>query len=523
MKKSFNILSAAWIPCTSIDGKHKMMSLADTVTNAHEIQSIQAEIPVGTASLYLFLIAFVNAIFKLQDDDAWENIWIQGAFSKEIVMAYAEKWVNRFDLFDTSHPFYQDPKFGKRKQDLARLKQGKSIEPRGLSGLLMHVASGSNPTLFDHSMDDQPRAYSPSEAAQLLIMLQAYSLGGLTSASIPGDKYYKDCAFSRGILFLSKGNNLFETIMLNLITDDFDPTRWARPDIPVWEREDPFGEERSLPGGISDLLTWQSRRILLIPEEQNGEIRVTNCFTAPGSGLLETFNNPFYHIRFDRSGNEIKPKLMRFMTERALWRDSGALLDVKTEMADVPIVIRWFDHLRASGIITNNMIRLDLFGTCTEPGKKKAFFYAHETFNAPAIYLENEIMLAELKTALSWAEEVGKTVYFSASELASFKLSPNKDTSEGKKPDPNAVSALINLLNIESYYWSQIEPFFYQFLLDLPKKENAKIAWQEKLKYAARKSLSEISDAVGSDAAGLKARAKAENKLEYGLSKLPDL
>lgn len=519
MKEEFNLLNEPWIPCIGLDGKQKMMNLLDTLIEAHKIQEIQADIPPITASLYLMILAIVNAIIKPENDDEWEETWLREKFPKEKISGYAEKWYQRFDLFDPSFPFYQDPKIGKRKQDLEKLKHGQELTTKGISDLVLHVASGSNPTLFDHSMDKRGKTYSIAEAAQLLIMIQAYSLGGLTSASISSDKYYKDSAFSRGILFLSTGKNLFETILLNLIANDFDSKQWKGPDIPAWERNDSFDRTDFIPGGISDLLTWQSRRILLIKEGQ----KVINCYVAPGIGLPDTFTNPFYHNRFDKTGTEIKVKFMRLMNERALWRDSGALLDVRTKNADVPTTIKWFDHLRATKIIKNNNIKLNLFGICNEPGNKKAYFYAQETFQAPARYIEDAMLLDELNAALDWAEDIGKTVYFSANELAGYKLSPTKDAGEGKKPDPHAVTNLVNHLDIEAYYWSQIEPAFYELLVGLPNNGNAKSVWQEKLKQAARKSLMEASNAIGSDAAGLKALAKAENKLEYGLSKLPEL
>lgn len=520
---TYNLLKEAWIPCKDQEEILKLVNIVDAVTDAHKLKNLQADTPITTASLYLFLLAFVSAIFKPEDDGDWEEIWQNGSFSREKVMDYTEKWKERFNLFDEKHPFFQDMKIGKRKADKEKLKKENEAEPKGLAGFLLHVASGTNPTLFDHSMDDRVKHYTPEQAAQLLIMLQSFSLGGMTSASISGDKYYKDCAFSRGILFLSKGNNLFETIMLNLIPREFDQKKWEGIDQPAWEKIDAFEEEKTMPGGICDLLTWQSRRILLLPEEIEGKTQIVNCYAAPGLGLVETFTNPFYHIRFDKTGTEIKAKLMRFMTGRALWRDSGALLDLKTQNADAPISIKWFGHLRAEEIIPNNMIRLELFGSCTKPANKKAYFYAQETFTAPAVYLENELLLAELKTALSWAEDVRTAIYFTSNELASYKLSPSKDEGEGKKPDPKAVGALIDHLDMESLFWSLIEPAFYQLLIDLPKKENAKLLWQEQLKFAARKSLKKAAEAIGSDSAGLKARAKAEIKLEFSLSRLPDL
>ena len=65
----------------------------------------------------------------------------------------------------------------------------------------------------------------------------------------------------------SFGHNLFETLMLNLVFDRMGD-KWNE-NCPVWEQE-PKGEERTeiaLPDNPAELLTIQSRRLLLIRKE----------------------------------------------------------------------------------------------------------------------------------------------------------------------------------------------------------------------------------------------------------------
>jgi len=523
MDYSFNLLSEAWIPCITQDDQIKVTNLVTAIQDAHLYKGIQADYPLTTGSLYLFLLAFSMAIFRPTDDDDWEALYHNGAFPNDTVQRYAEKWKAHFDLFDEGHPFFQDPKIGLRSKDIEKLKDGKDPEPKGLSGLLLHVASGSNPTLFDHSMDDLPISYSPVEAAQLLLMLNAYSLGGLTSASISSDKYYKDSAFSRGIMFLNRGRSLFETLMLNMTAVDFYHRHADAPDLPAWERADPFEPERAVPAGPLDLLTWQSRRIKLLPEISDGQIQVEKCLAAPGFGLVETFTNPYYHLRAEKDNFDVKNKPMRFLVGKALWRDSAAILDMKARESDPPLLIQWFNHLRAEGIIPNKKIRLEAYGMCTDPGKKKAFFYAQASFTAPAVYLDSEALLADLKTAIQYAESVRKSLYFALYELAGYKISPAKDSGEGKDPDKKDIANLLNYLDAEAIYWGQLEPAFYSLLLELPANHSAMTNWKKALMQSARRSLSEAAEMLGSDAIALKAKAKAENRLGFEFTKIPDL
>ena len=517
MPNSFNLLTQPWLPCVDQQDRLKIMSLHDVMIQAHTLKTLRADLPIITSSLYLFLIAFTSAVFKPADDDEWEDLWNKGAFPPEVIQAYQDKWQGRFDLFDVRHPFYQDPQLGRRQKDLKALKKGQAPIPKGISSLLLHLASGSNATLFNHSMDEHPQRYSPAEAARILIMLQAYSLGGMTSASVPTDKYYKDSPFGRGVMFISCGSNLFQTLMLNMVPKDFDSGIRDAKDTPSWEQEDPFENEVSSPAGLCDLLSWQSRRLLLLPETEDGEISARNCLTAPGLKLPETLKNPYYHIRYEKKESQISLKPLRFQMGHALWRDSAAILDVNSDESDVPLPIKWFQYLLIQGILPKKEIHLELFGICTEPGQKKAYFYAWQSFVAPAIFLEKPNLLVQLKGGLAWAEDVRKTLYFSSSDLASFYLSYLQDCSDGKKPDPKDVAALISAFSTEEYYWSSLEPAFYAYLTNLPVSAEAHQVWQQALRDAARSSLNNASEMVGTNPPGLKARAKACQKLEYGM------
>lgn len=513
MANSFNLLDKPWLSCIDDQNKLHQLNLIETITRAHHLKEIRANLPVVTGSLYLFLIAFVLNIFKPDTDEHWESIWQKGRFSESMITSYAGQWKSRFDLFDLDHPFYQDPNFGSREKDIKNLTKGTTPEPKGISGFLLHLASGNNATLFDHSLDDQPIAYTAAEAAQLLVMLQAYSLGGMSSASIGKDKYYKDSPFGRGILFLNKGKNLFETLMLNLSARDFDPLKSMDNDQPCWEKDDIFESERFAPHGMLDFLTWQSRRILLIPEMSNGEIVVTSFFAAPGHGLVATFSNPFYHNRLSMDGNKQTIKPLRFREGHLLWRDSAAILDIKSTNFDTPISIRWDAHLKAQDILKTDSIQLDLYGMCTQPGQKKAYFYARETFFAPAIYLDNPEMLEDLQNGLAWSEEVRSNLYIAVRELARFKVVPMHDQENVRVPGRDDTDPLMQHWNAEYQYWSNLEPAFYDYLVSLPKSDQAHDVWQQAIRQAAWNALNYAAEGVGMDPAGLKARAKAESTL----------
>jgi CRISPR system Cascade subunit CasA len=382
----------------------------------------------------------------------------------------------------------------------------------------MHLASGNNATLFDHSLDGMPGWYSPAEAAQLLITWQGFSLGGMSSASISKDKYYKDSPFARGVLFLNRGQTLFHSLMLNLTSADYDPLRPQSDDQPTWEVNDPFQDDRFDPSGILDFLTWQSRRILLIPEENNGEVGVRSIFIAPGHGLVETFSNPYYQNRLQITDGKQSIKPMRFQQGRALWRDSAAILYVKGWNMESPLPVTWAAALQGDEILQTDSIQMDLIGMCTQPGQKRVYFYAHETFLAPLAYLEDDTLWQMLEQGLRWAEGVRSNLYLAVRELARYFIVPMHDLDNISTPDRKDTNSLIEHWNAEHHYWGLLEPAFYEYIVSLPHDANAQERWQSAIQQSARTALNLTSDQVGTTPAGLKARAKAEqtlNRLMY--------
>lgn len=515
MKKTYNLLDEAWIPCTNVQNQSKLVSLQDVIRDAHTIPQISADLPILNGALQLLLIAFASSVYSLRDFDDWEQLYALKHFPEAPLKNYIEKWHDRFFLFDDEHPFYQDPKIGFRPKDLEKLKANGKLAEKKLTDQMLHFAAGSNATLFDHTLDSKQVFFTPETAAQILILVQAYSLGGMSAASIGNDKYFKDSPFSRGILFLCRGENIFETLLRNLVPDELDYLYHGGGGRPCWEKEDPFDTNESSPTGVRDLLTWQSRRLLLIPETHEGELAVKACFSAPGLNTSENFANPYYLNEHESTEGKLTVKPMRFLKNKVIWRDSGAILDSTRPQADKPLSITLFEKLRAEDLLPDRNIHLSLFGMCTKPANKQAYTYQEEEFNAPAVYLVNPALLQKLKEALNLAEAIRKCLYFATFELASYKIYPDQDLSESFKPDKDNVGGLYRHIEHEGYFWSQLEEPFYVLMRQLPKDDSATEAWKNTVVKIAQESLSQAAELAGTDYAGLKARAKAENRLDF--------
>jgi CRISPR-associated protein, Cse1 family len=517
MTISFNLIEEKWIPCLGKNKDYLLLNIREVISQAHNLTGLAADLPIMNAAMFLFLLAFTSSAHPMKDLEDWDRLYQNSRFPEAATEEYINRWHDRFDLFDQDHPFYQDPKFGMREKDLQNLKTGESPVPKSIKGLLMHLSSGSNATLFDHSMDAEDKWYSLVEVAQILVLIQPYSLGGMTAASIGKDKYYKDSAFSRGITFFCRGANLFESLLQNMIPAEQDVISRGTGNHPCWQKDDPFANSSGVPEGLLDLLTLQSRRILLIPESISGQVMVKDWFSAPGLHLIETFANPYYLNSFviEKGVTTFKP--LRFRTNGVIWRDSTAILDKNPMFSDLPISRKLFDNLIDQGILQNEKIRLDLYGMITEPGKKITYDYVHERFDAPTIYLEDPDLHLRLQEALTLAENVRTALYFATSTLASFKIYPDQDVNEGMSPDKKMVGALYNHINMEQRFWGTLESHFYQLLNQLPQDGNAMEDWKSALRKAAVDSLAAAAEMTGEDASSLKARAKAEMQLGYKL------
>jgi hypothetical protein len=204
---------------------------------------------------------------------------------------------------------------------------------------------------------------------------------------------------------------------------------------------------------------------------------------------------------------------MRFQQGRSLWRDSAAILNVKSQNTEVPLPIRWSANLQIQEILHNDSIQLDLIGMCTQPGQKKVYFYAYETFLAPTAYLEDSDLRYQLEKGLEWAEGVRSNLYLAVRDLARYFVVPMHDLDNVRTPGRDDTDPLMQHWNAEHHYWGFLEPAFYEYLISIPEHEKAHDNWQNAIRKAARNALSITADQVGTSSAGLKARAKAERSL----------
>lgn len=458
MKYSFDLTAQPWIPCIMSDGTAVQVGLQEALSRAHEIREILSPSPLVTVSLHRLLLAILHRNFGPSDAQQWRDMWQSGQFAAEPLMQYFDKWRHRFDLFDSERPFYQYPGL-----------PDKMLRPVAL--LAYELASGNNPTLFDHSLDNHPQALDAGQAACLVVATQSFHLGGLC-ATEQGNTSATDAPLARGAVVIVAGDSLFETLMLNLVP--YNPS-YQMPqqfpvsgsDMPAWEQPQASGLQESRPTGYLDYLTWQSRRIWLQPSvAADGSIEVECAVLSLGREFPKDYypdDTMMAHtVRAKARASENPRPPIRIREDRAIWRDSSALLQSVSGQQQRPANIEHVaEHV---GVVLSPHQTRDLWVAGLGSEKAKIHLWRHERQPLPLRYLTDETLMGCLDTALLLAENGGKVLHNALRRLASIICAPDEE----REPNRDIVSNMAGAYPAVSLYWSALGSRFGELLLQLP-------------------------------------------------------
>lgn len=523
MPFTFNLIHERWVPCTAAhDGAPLELSLAEVLGRAHEIGEIADSSPLVTAALHRLLLALLHRNFGPADQRQWQALWNRRRFDSQALDPYFQRWQERFDLFHPDRPFYQCGSL-----DFAY--------EAPVSKLVHELASGNNPTLFDHTSEQLGTALTPPTAARCLVAHQAFAVGGLVSFEKGRDpKLYKSADGApvvKGAVALVKGRNLFETLLLNLhrlSAEHGEPFVASAHDAPAWERDSETRAEDRFPEGYLDLLTWQSRRIRLHAEaSETGGAVVRQVVIMKGNQFPDGWSRhgretmlAFRKALKPAKGMDPWPAIA-FQEDRVVWRDSLALFQSVEQQQARPKTIDWLNELAAAGILDRSLsFSAELFGLCTD--QARVLFWRHERLPLPLAYLSEPRLIEKLRLALQQAEDVASDLRAATYELGKLLLATASDRPGAPQPDKKNVRALLDRMSPTRVYWSRLEVLFARFLVDLaadvtqrddgsPEYGNVAVpAWELALRHTSAQALAELTRSLDSSARSLKAAAMAE-------------
>jgi len=320
----YSLWQERWISVVSDAGSQ--YSLFDVLREAHRIQRIDAGNALIDVALFRLLLAILVDIIGPIQESEWRQRWKQTHFDTSEVEQYAERVADRFGLFDPVAPFYQT---------------GKLETPSGKVGstllLLPETASGNNVPLFSSNTEVSSPRLCLDEAARRLIALQSFDVAGIKSGAVGDPQMHSGKTTGNPIGALGKigitipmGRNLFESLMLNIpsgFDEENDSPTWRRPPSrPSWETRPSRG--------ILDLLTWQSRRVRLIPDNEENPKAVTGVIVAAGDRLewVDPAHEPHTAwMKVEGSKNDVPQRPIRHQAGKSAWRGMDSLLAFKED------------------------------------------------------------------------------------------------------------------------------------------------------------------------------------------------
>ncbi|MEV0633809.1 type I-E CRISPR-associated protein Cse1/CasA [Streptomyces sp. NPDC050619] len=256
---AFDLTSQPWIPVLRLDGSPDELSLRAVFEQAHELRRLVGDLPTQEFALLRLLLAVAHDAFDgPRDTEHWADLWADDeCFTR--VGPYLDEHRARFDLLHPNAPFYQ----------VAQLRTAKD-EVFSLNRIVADVPNGD--PFFSSRLPSVERL-DFAEAARWVVHAHAYDTSGIKSGAVGDDRAKGGKVYPLGVGWagalggvFAEGDNLRETLLLNLVAADTDGLRFGGDDRPAWRRE-PCGSgvqaKGRRPSGVRDLYTWQTRRVRL--------------------------------------------------------------------------------------------------------------------------------------------------------------------------------------------------------------------------------------------------------------------
>lgn len=363
--KEFNLQDEKWILLRKSDCSVEELSLMDALLQAHQYMALSGELPTQDISILRLLLAVLHTVFARYAPDGtyspltkpadamqrWNELWNAGKFPEKPIREYLASQHERFWLFHPDRPFYQT--------NAAKAEPTKASFPA--SKLNAEISDSNNKKrLFPLRNESGKKYLSYSEAARWLI-----HLNGFDDAS---NERGKSKLIEHGIgvswlgelgLIWANGDNLFETLMLNLVLLDYRQNTVWKNENPVWEKNTSETDPRleiAQPDNMSCLYTLLSRRILLDRTDN-----MVSEFHVYGGDYFDK-EDCYIEQMTAWSGRKIKkgidvPKLLPYKMDASsqAWREFPIVLH-STEGNEIPAVkglviknagiVSWIDYLR---------------------------------------------------------------------------------------------------------------------------------------------------------------------------------
>lgn len=393
----FNLIDESWIRVISDEREMtQKVSLKELFQQAHDLRSLGGESKTQNFAVLRLLLAIMQTVFSrlningepysmveldsrlkdhqdVESDDfdeyaeemmeTWEALWNAKCFP-DIVIEYLDKWHDRFYLLDEQYPFYQvtekdaakNSPYNPLAKKYVSIAEGGEISGKILNRLISE--SGNKISLFSpkYEKNNNKEMLTEDEMARWLITFQGYT--GLSDKIMFEKEKYKvskGWLFDIGGIFL-EGNNLFETLMLNMVLIHPKIEYQFKRQKPCWEYTGDENIRKSMSSGevdnLSELYTRWSRAIYLNPEKNFDQPSNINVIKLPEITHQDQFLEPMTLWRYNDTGeNKDKYTPRKHRPDQALWRSFGLVVVPNSLEKNHrrPEVVDWAEFLNEKG------------------------------------------------------------------------------------------------------------------------------------------------------------------------------
>lgn len=478
----FDLRSEPWIPVVRLDGTRDELSLVDTLLQAAQLREISDPLPTVEFGLYRLLVAVVLDILQPPGLTELAELFDNGVFDERKIRQYFdEHYPDRFDLFHTHFPFLQSADM-----------DDEAAKP--LAGLLHPIPSGTNANHFHHR-DESDFGVCPAVAARLLTTMAPFTTAGGAglSPSINGAPPW---------YLLPRGATVFHTVCLNVPAAESGFYEQAVRNLPpAWARTVPVTATRRNEAGLVESMTWQPRRIQLLPghpgvcsvERRESQIIVRAMRFKSGFGVDFPWTDP--NAAYMTRSDEVR--IIRPQEDRAVWRDTGPLLllrrndyqsqDGKVRFERPAVISQFVESLRSGWRQSEDLVDVVIYGMRTDM-KMKVFEWQREVLSLPIGFVWGSNSLGAAQTEMECADGVAFAL-----KQAVKRAYPREGAGNS-----NAYNRLVT--STQSTFWESLRQPFSVMLVSISQAADADLRleairhWRTDIQKCAWASL---DDAIG--------------------------
>lgn len=501
----FNLLDEKWILVRKSDCTVDELSLTDALLKSHEYVELAGELPTQNVSILRLMLAVLHTVFSryspqgepsplYDSDDAadrWKELWNAGRLPEKPIRDYLASVHDRFWLFHPERPFYQTE----------AAKIGTEYTASKLNGAVSE--SGNKIRLFCGCTGVQKSELSYSEAARWLLYVNNYDD---TSSKPKGKNLPSPGAGWLGKLGLItiRGNNLFETLVYNLILlnhkRNFSEV-WG-PECPAWEPDVPNTAERAeipMPDNLSELYTLQSRRLWL-NRDDNEKVIGYNLLGGDFFEKVDAFIEPmtvWSKVKGnERAGEKFQPR--RHDSSVQMWREFSYAFET-AEGSHIPGVVLWTKYIKQMLPKSRKLISFSI--ASVQYGDKDFFvndvFSDSLTFHTDLLTEIGEHWRAKITDEIKKCDESAAALRFLAKDI---------ELAAGSAEDTVLKRAVVERAREQYYY--EIDLPFRNWLeridpnwgADSEQEEQALCEWHETAKRIALRIGQELVESAGTAA-----------------------